>query len=140
MERFSAYDIKFAIELKGEGVEEETLAMIKEFGVFDKTTFTSFEFEYIKKIKELDSTARIGWLTDNVGEAEIEKLLSISGEEIAPKAEFITEDLMKKLRECGLGVRAWGVANVLLMKKMCKLGVDGMTVNFPDRLAQYLLF
>ncbi len=138
LEKFAEYDITFAIELKGEGVEEETLAMIKEFGVFDRTTFTSFEFDYIKKIKEMDSTARIGWLTDNPGDAEIEKLLSISGEEMAPKAEFITEDLMKKLRECGLGVRAWGVFNVLLMKRMCRFGVDGMTVNFPDRLAQYL--
>ena len=25
-----------------------------------------------------------------------------------------------------------------LMKRICALGVDGMTVNFPDRLCQYL--
>jgi glycerophosphoryl diester phosphodiesterase len=138
LEKFSAYDIQFAIELKGEGVEEETLAMIKEFGVFDRTTFTSFQFDYIKKIKELDKSARVGWLTDNPGDEEIEKLLGISGEEMAPKAEFITGEMMKTLRENGLGVRAWGVSNILLMKKMCAMNVDGMTVNFPDRLFQYL--
>ena len=44
---------------------------------------------------------------------------------------------MKTWRKAGLGVRAWGVQNVALMKKMCQLGVDGMTVNFPDRLFQY---
>lgn len=138
LEKFSAYDIQFAIELKGEGVEEETLAMIKEFGVFDRTTFTSFQFDYIKKIKEMDKSARVGWLNDNPGDEEIEKLLGISGEEMAPKAEVITVEMMAALRENGLGVRAWGVSNILLMKKMCAMNVDGMTVNFPDRLFQYL--
>lgn len=65
-------------------------------------------------------------------------LLDISGEEMAPKAEHITENSMKTLRENGLGVRAWGVFNIPLMKKMCPLKVDDMTVNFPDRLFQLL--
>lgn len=135
---FSGYDIRLAIELKGPVVEEETLRMVQEFGVLNKTTFTSFQFEYIKKIKELDSSARVGWLTFSTGEEAMEQLLSIGGEEMAPKAEFITEELMNKWRKAGLGVRAWGVSDVSLMKKMCFFKVDGMTVNFPDRLCQYL--
>ena len=45
---------------------------------------------------------------------------------------------MGKWRKAGLGVRAWGVSNIVLMKKMCPLEVDGMTVNFPDRLQEFL--
>lgn len=56
LEKFSFYDIQFAIELKGAGVEEETLSMVKEVGVFEKTTFTSFNFDYIKKLKNLIKT------------------------------------------------------------------------------------
>jgi len=138
LEKFALYDIQFAIELKGAGVEEETLSMVKKFGILEKTTFTSFNFEYIKRIKELDKNARIGWLTKNPGEKEIQELLNISGEEMVPQAEFITDDMIKDLRSNGLGIRAWGVFNVSLMKKMCMLNVDGMTVNFPDRLYQYL--
>ena len=138
LEKFSQYDIKFAIELKGEGVEEETLAMIKEFGIFDKTTFTSFKFDYIKKIKETDPTARVGWLTHDVTDEEISLLMSIDGEEMAPKAGNVTEEMMDILRGKGLGVRAWGISSLSLMKKMYELGVDGMTVNFPDRLFQYM--
>ena len=62
LEKFSQYDIQFAIELKGEGVEEDTLNMINEFGILGKTTFTSFKFDYISKIKELNPKARVGWL------------------------------------------------------------------------------
>ena len=138
LEKFSQYDIQFAIELKGEGVEEDTLNMINEFGILDKTTFTSFNFDYIEKIKNLNSKARVGWLIGEVTDDAIKKLLDIGGEEIAPKAEYITEEIMKKLRKLNLGVRAWGVFNTSLMKKMCMLKVDGMTVNFPDRLFQYI--
>ena len=138
LEKFSHYDIKFAIELKGADVEAETLAMVKEFGIMDKTTFTSFTFDYIAKIKALEPAARVGWLTSATTDEAMEQLLQIGGEEMAPKAELITEELMEKWRNAGLGVRAWGVSGVALMKKMCRLGVDGMTVNFPDRLFEYL--
>ncbi len=138
LDKFHSYDISFAIELKGEGVEEETLAMVKEYGIMDKTTFTSFKFEYIEKIKELHSTARVGWLTSDVSDEAVKKLISIGGEEFAPKAQLITSELMKTWRDAGLGVRAWGVSNLELMENMCKLGVDGMTVNFPDKLTEYL--
>lgn len=139
LDKFHSYDISFAIELKGEGVEEETLAMAKEYGIMNKTTFTSFKFEYIEKIKELDSTARVGWLTSDVSDEAVRKLISMGGEEFAPKAQLITPELMKSWRDLDLGVRAWGVSNLELMENMCKLGVDGMTVNFPDKLTEYLL-
>lgn len=138
LEKFAQYDIHFAMELKGAGVEAVTLSMMKEFGLMKKTTFTSFQFDYIKKIKELDSTARVGWLVEQVDEETIQKLLSIGGEEIAPKADIITPETMKAWRSIGLGVRAWGVGSVAIMKRMCQMEVDGMTVNFPDRLFQYL--
>ena len=138
LEKFSNYDLSFAIELKGEGVEEDTLEMIKSFGIFEKTTFTSFKFDYIKKIKELDPNARVGYLTQNTCEEHIQQLIGIGGEEIAPKASEITEESIALYRSRGLGVRAWGVQSIELMKKMCALKVDGMTVNFPDRLFEYL--
>lgn len=138
LEKFSAYDIQFAIELKGPDVEEETLAAIGRFGIENKTTFTSFRFPYIQKIKELDKTARVGYLTENTSKEMVQKLLSIGGEEIAPCSADITEETMAYWRSLGLGVRAWGVSNVAIMKRMCAMKVDGMTVNFPDRLFQYL--
>lgn len=140
LEKFASYDVKFAIEIKVKGVEEETLLMVKEFGILERTTFTSNYFECLKKVKELDPSARVGWLVRKVEDEEIEALLSISGEEMAPKSDCVTEEIVKTLREKGLGVRAWGVLNIPTMKKMCDLKVDGMTINFPDRLTEYLQY
>jgi glycerophosphoryl diester phosphodiesterase len=96
------------------------------------------QFPGIEKIKELDKTARVGWLRSQVDDGTIAELRRIGGEEIAPKAIIVTEELMNSWRALGLGVRAWGVSSEELMKKMCELGVDGMTVNFPDKLTDYL--
>ncbi len=135
---FSNYDIAFALELKNAGVEEETLRFTEEYKIMERTTFTSFQFDYIKKIKAINPRARIGWLTDKTDDETINLLKEIGGEEIVPHAGNITEQLVAKWKGAGLGVRAWGVSNVTLMKKMCNLRIDGMTVNFPDRLYQYL--
>jgi glycerophosphoryl diester phosphodiesterase len=138
LENFARYDISFAMELKGPDVEEGTLSMIKEFGVLERTTFTSFQLDYIKKIKELDKNARVGYLCFPEDTDADEKLLAFGAEEIAPEAIAINEESIAKWRSKGLGVRAWGVTSVAIMKKMADLGVDGMTVNFPDRLFEYL--
>lgn len=82
-------------------------------------------FSTLKKLKKLDQAARVGWLTSSTDDEVIKCLLEIGGEEIAPKAELVTAELMEKWRQAGLGVRAWGVFSVTLMKKMCLLGVDG---------------
>jgi glycerophosphoryl diester phosphodiesterase len=35
-------------------------------------------------------------------------------------------------------VRAWGVENEEMMQSLYDMGVDGMTVNFPDKLTKYV--
>ena len=138
LEVFSVYNIHFTIELKVPGVEADTVALAKEFGIMDRTTFTSFRFECIQKTKEVCPEARVGWLVVKPTEETLEALKAIGGEELAPKATEITEETIACWRSRGFGVRAWGISGVEIMKKMCRLGVDGMTVNFPDRLFQYL--
>ena len=113
--------------------------MIHEFGIENKTTVTSFQFEYIKKVKEIDPNMRIGYLVKGDGCDHIEELKAIGGEEMAPKADDMSEESVAALRDAGLGVRAWGLANQELMRKMCRLKVDGMTVNFPDKLYERLV-
>ena len=54
--------------------------------------------------------------------------------QICPKAADLTAEAVAECRARGLSVRAWGVADESLMHKMIDLQVDGMTVNFPDKL------
>ena len=45
---------------------------------------------------------------------------------------------MRQLHEKGYSVRTWGVTTEETMAHVHRCGVDGMTVNFPDKLTEYL--
>ncbi len=138
LETFTQYDITFAIELKETGFEADVVNLIYEFGIEKRTTVTSFLFECLRKTKEIAPSLRVGYLVKDDGVEHIEELKAIGGEEMAPKAPRMTEESVEKLRAAGLGVRAWGILNQDFMRKACELKVDGMTVNFPDKLYDYL--
>lgn len=135
---FSHFDLTFAIELKVAGVEADTAALIRKYGLEDKVIITSFSFDYIAKMKQIAPDLRIGYLTSKTDKETTDKLLSIGAYEICPKAETLTKELVDEWHSLGLGVRAWGVFNTDLMKKAYEMGVDGMTVNFPDKLVELL--
>ncbi|MBE5743668.1 MAG: hypothetical protein E7358_03010 [Clostridiales bacterium] len=138
LQKFKDYDLTFAIELKVEGVHSKTADMIKKYGVEDKVIVTSFEFDYIKSIKEYSKNLRVGYLTIDVNNEIIEKLKSIDGYEICPEGKMVTPENVKKWKSLGFGVRAWGISNEQIMKDVYKAGVDGMTVNFPDKLSKFI--
>ncbi len=135
---FSQYDLQFALELKSDSCENTVLSLVNKYRVVNNTTITSFNYEYLSNIYEKCDYIKIGLLVDGDGTAEIDKLKAINANEICPKAECITPESVKVLREAGFSIRPWGVYNTELMKKMCHFGVDGMTVNFPDRLYRYV--
>ena len=68
----------------------------------------------------------------------IAELKAIGGEEICPLAKEVTAEKVEKWHREGLNVRAWGVVNEDLMRKVYDCGADGMTVNFPDKLTEYI--
>ena len=135
---FAHFDLTFAIELKVAGVEEDTAALIYKYGLEDRVIITSFEFDYIAKMKAVAPCLRIGYLTSKTDKETTDKLLDIGAYEICPKADKLTRELVEEWHSLGLGVRAWGVFNTDLMKMAYDLGVDGMTVNFPDKLAELM--
>ena len=135
---FCGYKIRFALELKTPDAEKEVLSLINKYRVVSRVTITSFEYDFIKMVRELCSYVRIGWLVNGDGLESTSQLSAIKGEEMCPKASETTEQSVKTLKDSGFCVRAWGVNNTEQMTRMCRLGVDGMTVNFPDRLCQYL--
>lgn len=130
--------VELAVELKAEGLEEDVLKEIDRFGLGEHCIVTSFAFDRIARVKALDPARRVGWLIRSVSEDVIRALQEIGGEQICPKAGDLTPELVERLHGLGLSVRAWGVQNEELMRHAYLCGVDGMTVNFPDKLTALL--
>ena len=135
---FGFRDLTFAIELKESGFEKEVIELLDKYEMCEKTVITSFIFDCIKECKRLAPRYKVGWLNYDFGEEEIENFSAIGGEQLCPQAVNITPEKSEKWHAMGYGVRAWGISDTQVMEHAVKCGVDGMTVNFPDKLTEYL--
>lgn len=132
-------DLTFAIELKVLGIEKETLEIINKYKVHNKIYITSFIYEALENVRKIDSNIKLSWLIeDRINKENIEKLLKINGTQICPRASLVSKEDIKIANNNGLGVRLWGINNEEIMKKVYKLNIEGMTVNFPDKLINLL--
>ena len=134
LKKFAFRDITFAIELKFEGYENEVADLIYKYNIEDKTVVTSFNFNCIAKIKEYAPNLKTGFLTSDDSDEIFTKMKEANVFEYCPKAEILTKEKVEAWHKAGFNVRAWGVFDETLMKKAYDAGVDGMTVNFPDKL------
>ena len=135
---FAFRDITFAIELKVGDCEREIADLIFKHGVENKTVVTSFNLEYLCAFKKHAPTVRVGYLTCTPDEGCIKALTDMGAEEICPKGEEMTKEMVDLWHGMGFNVRAWGISNEEIMKHVYDIGADGMTVNFPDRLIGYI--
>lgn len=135
---FGRKRLHFALELKDRGIAAPVLQAIERHGVRDRTTITSFSYENLQEVRALDDSIRIGYLLREIDREAIAKLQDIGGQQICPAASALTREAVQTAKQCGLQVRAWGVADVELMRHALACGADGMTVNFPDLLAAEL--
>ena len=58
--------------------------------------------------------------------------------EICPHADFVDNQLVERLHQKGFMVSVWGVSDEEVMRRVVEAGADGMTIDFPDRLGDYL--
>lgn len=140
LECFSKMELTFAIELKGEGTEAETARLVEKYNVAHKCIFTSFKMDYLKKMHLVNPSYRLGFLAEpgKIDGDLLEEMKAFGFYEICPYSEDATPENVAYWHSLGLNVRAWGIANEEIMKKAYDNGVDGMTVNFPDKLLAYI--
>ena len=132
-------DLTFAIELKVLGIEKETLEIINKYKVHNNIYITSFLYEALANVRKIDPNIKLSWLIeDRISKENIEKLLRINGNQICPKASLVSKEDIEIANNNGLGVRLWEIDNEEIMKKVYKLNIEGMTVNFPDKLIKLL--
>ena len=135
---FGWRELHFAIELKDKYVEKEVAEMLDRFNMREKTVVTSFSYENLERMRACAPQYKLGYLYKPATEDVLEKAQRIHLEQLCPKAEIITPELVQEYKAMGYSVRAWGVKNEELMHRVIASGADGMTVNFPDKLYEAL--
>lgn len=132
--------LTFAIEIKQRGIVCSVIDMIERYGVKDKVVITSFIYDELVCARNYDKDIRLGYLyIGETTEKTIEMLKAINAAQACPKASEITPKALEMFYGAGFECRAWGIENTDIMKKAVDMGINaGMTVNFPDKLIEYI--
>lgn len=131
--------VHLALELKAAGIEEAVLNAVRSRGLFEQVTFTSFSFESCCAVLSLEPQAQVGFLYGRTNVTLVRALAAVGFRQACPNASSLTRADVETIRTHGLTVRTWGVPTEELMYKVVDLGVDGTTINFPDRLLELLV-
>ncbi len=126
-----------------EGLARRAVDTVRGYGMADSVTFTSFRKPALEEIRAYAPELPIGWLVplgdgspwDDSIEEQAQRL---GVTQVCPRADLVTPGLVRMLHDKGFVVRCHGVSTEKLMRRVVDSGADGMTINFPDKLVEYL--
>ena len=136
-------NIELKTPLSGEkGIVKETLAAVKEHGLFDKLLISSFSPELLVECKRLDPACKTGFLYSPDRKITYKKMLfgyvefakEIGAEYLHPHFSLVNKHYVKKLHDNGIGINVWTVDGDGIAKRMLDCGVDGIITNVPDMI------
>ena len=98
--------------------------------------FTSFDADYLKRMRELRPDARTGLINGTLTEEMIAKAKALGCSQIAPVLKGATRELMDRAHAEGLKVTLWMVQNRADWEKAKELGADCTTSDYPILLKE----
>lgn len=132
-------DLTIAVEIKDEGIAAEVIDMLEKYNMRDKTIITSFIYSELVAAYEYSKDYRLGYLYIHTNDESIAQLKAINAYQACPEARYLEKEHLEIIAKNGFGCRTWGIFNDEIMRHAADLEVEGgMTVNFPDRLMEYL--
>ena len=136
--------LHFHIEIKGhaEGLASRVADLVRAYGLTGGVTITSFWRPWLDEVREYAPELTTGWLVPlgpvDWDDSIIEQAAALGLDQVCPRANITTPELVNTLRDHGFVVRCQGVYSEELMRHVVECGADGMTINFPDKLIEYL--
>jgi len=125
------------IDIKDQGILEKVLKVIKKNHIEDSVIITSQLISVLRKVKNLSPEIKIelgGFKEKKPIKEMIKEVKDIKAEIISPHYSIITKKLVEEAHKNGLEVHVWTVDDKKTMEKMKKIGVDGITSNYADRI------
>ena len=134
----------FHIEIKGRsvGLARRTIDMVRGHGLTDGVTITSFSRDRLAEASAYDSELPKGWLIppgQNPWEdTYIAQCATLGLTQICFRGDLATPEFVESIHKAGYQARPWGITDEDIMRRAVDSGADGMTINFPDKLLEYL--
>ena len=114
-----------------EGLEEQTIELIRKHHLEKKVMFSSFNHVSLLKAKELEPDIACGILVDE-GLGNAGYFCSQYGFECYhPNGEKLTDDVVDNCKYHGIKINAWTINDMSLLEKLKDWGCSGAITNFP---------
>ncbi|MDW7658059.1 MAG: glycerophosphodiester phosphodiesterase family protein [Bacillota bacterium] len=131
--------VHLVLEIKADRLEDKIVDLIESHHLNrDDYTVISFKLDRIMGVINRIPSVRAGYLIKEFNDQTISCCVDHHIPQICPRADILDVDTIKKAHDNNLDIRAWGVKDITMMKHVVDLGTDGMTVDFPDVLLDYL--
>jgi glycerophosphoryl diester phosphodiesterase len=119
--------------------EQRVIQVAREAKMTDRIRFRSFDHRCVRFLGELAPEVPRAILVAETAPVAPNDLIRQAGATIyCPHVEFLDEVQMKQIHREGLRVIPWTVNDPLDWQKLLDWGVDGITTDFPDQLAELL--
>jgi glycerophosphoryl diester phosphodiesterase len=120
-------------------LERRVIEVVRAAGMLGRTNVRGFDHRCVLALRRLEpglSTAVLVTGTAPVSPAEVARQAGAST--YCPQYEFIDGPLVQQVHDAGLRVIPWTINDPENWGRLLDWGVDGITTDFPDRLAAYL--
>lgn len=133
-------NLYFSVELKDPKIEKDVIKIINMYASNkDKISISSFDYKILKSIRKIDKNINISWLRKtNILIKDIKKLKRIKGSEIAVPANMVDIVGISLAKENNIDIRVWGIQTESIMKSICNMDINSITIDFPDKAKMLL--
>lgn len=132
---FAKGKVKFDIEIKVKGIEEDVVKILKKYNVVDDVVFVcSFYKGVLGEIKSLEPGLQTCLLFRKKPMRLGGSLKKYKIDAIAPNVKRATRPMFNWAKKKGLKFYVWTVNKKKVVDKFKKWGVDGIISDYPDRI------
>jgi glycerophosphoryl diester phosphodiesterase len=136
------YHLKVNVEIKDLGrnghmeLVDRTAAVIEAADMAGQVWVSSFNYDYLMRMKIVAPRIPLGALTDRTLVDPVGFLEDIGAEALHPHWFQTTPRLIETMHRAGFQVNVWTVNDPGLMVKLIQAGADGIITDFPQLLAR----
>jgi len=114
-------------------IVEKTAELIKELDMVPSVLISSFNHDYLKRMKMAIPEISVAALIDKPISDPVQRLKDIGAVALNPNEKYLDEATVRALRSAGLGVLPWTVNDPSRMRMLLNWGATGLITDFPDR-------
>lgn len=128
------YEKHAVLELKSHFTEEETarfIEIIRDFDYLEHTTFISFDYDNLLKIRALLPSQSVQFLFSEVTEEILDRVIA-DGMDVDVKHTGLSLEVIRRLHDAGRLVNCWTVDTKERAEELVAMGVDFITSNILE--------